>query len=254
MPFLFTSCVVPGFMKESHTDAKSPIYLSHRYPLAFLASAEVNAALNDAAPVNVPTVAVTNSGNTPDPVTLAGAVDHDFRIAQFDITIGQYTDFLNAVAQADPNGLYNPKMATDLQVAGIARTGSPGMFKYTVIPPSGPIQISAATPDQRPITYVSWFDAARFCQLDDKRSALRNADKKNDGKRGLQPSEYQGKAWARGSQKYGQSQYGFTTDLFSSYGNRVVQGRLLYQWNDLDGTAGPSRGLRGGFYFAGLSG
>jgi formylglycine-generating enzyme required for sulfatase activity len=53
-------------------------------------------------------------------------------------------------------------MATDLQVAGIARTGSPGNYRYSVIPPSGPIQVSAATADQRPITYVSWFDAARF--------------------------------------------------------------------------------------------
>jgi formylglycine-generating enzyme required for sulfatase activity len=130
--------------------------------LALLASAEGDAASNDAAPVSVPTVAVTNAGNKPDPVTLAGAVDHDFRIAQYEITIGQYTAFLNAVAQVDPHGLYNPKMATDLQVAGIARTGGSGKFKYSVIPPSGPVQISAATPDQRPMTYVSWFDSARF--------------------------------------------------------------------------------------------
>jgi hypothetical protein len=37
----------------------------------------------------------------------------------------------------------------------------------------------------------------------------------------------------------------------SSFYGTYDQNGLLYQWNDLDGTAGPSRGLRGGFYFAG---
>ena len=37
----------------------------------------------------------------------------------------------------------------------------------------------------------------------------------------------------------------------SSYYGTYDQNGLLYQWHDLDGTAGPSRGLRGGFYFAG---
>ena len=36
-----------------------------------------------------------------------------------------------------------------------------------------------------------------------------------------------------------------------SYYGTYDQNGLLYQWHDLDGTAGPSRGLRGGFYFAG---
>jgi formylglycine-generating enzyme required for sulfatase activity len=126
-----------------------------------VASAELYEASGDG-PVKISTVAVSNPGNAVDTATQVGAVDHEFRMGQFDITIGQYTAFLNAVGQSDPHGLYNPKMATDLQVAGIARTGSAGKFRYSVIPPSGPIQVSAATPDQRPITYVSWFDAARF--------------------------------------------------------------------------------------------
>ena len=126
-----------------------------------VASAELYEAFGDG-PVKISTVAVSNPGNAVDPATQVGAVDHEFRMGQFDITIGQYTTFLNAVGQSDPHGLYNPKMATDLQVAGIARTGSPGKYRYSVIPPSGPVQIPAATPEQRPITYVSWFDAARF--------------------------------------------------------------------------------------------
>ena len=113
-------------------------------------------------PIKMSTVAISNPGNAADPATQMGAVHHEFRMGQFDITIEQYTAFLNAVAQADPHGLYNPKMATDLQVAGVARSGPSGKFIYSVIPPSGPFQIPGATAGQRPITYVSWFDAARF--------------------------------------------------------------------------------------------
>jgi|694.fasta_scaffold150336_2 formylglycine-generating enzyme required for sulfatase activity len=112
--------------------------------------------------VTLPSVVISDPGNASDPATWVGSVDHEFRMGQFDITIGQYTRFLNAVAQSDPHGLYNPKMATDLQVAGIARMGSPGRFRYKVLPPSGLVQIPEATAEHRPITYVSWFDAARF--------------------------------------------------------------------------------------------
>jgi len=126
-----------------------------------VASAELYSS-SDSGQVKISTVAVSEPGNAADPATQMGAVDHEFRMGQFNITIGQYATFLNSVGQSDPHGLYNSRMASDLQVAGIARTGSPGKFRYNVIPPSGPVQISAATPDQRPITYVSWFDAARF--------------------------------------------------------------------------------------------
>jgi len=58
---------------------------------------------------------------------------------------------LNAVAATDTYGLYNPFMATDLNIAGIQQNGSSGSFTYSVIGSGA-----------RPITYVSWFDAARF--------------------------------------------------------------------------------------------
>ena len=56
------------------------------------------------------------------------------------------------VAATDAHNLYNARMATDLNSAGIAQSGSPGSFTYAVI--------GTGT---RPVTYVSWFDAARFC-------------------------------------------------------------------------------------------
>jgi formylglycine-generating enzyme required for sulfatase activity len=84
-----------------------------------------------------------------------GAVDGIYRIGKFEVTIAQYAAFLNAVAKTDRDDLYNPKMGSDLNVAGIAREGSRGSYSYSVMTNRGD---SA----NRPITYVSWFDAARF--------------------------------------------------------------------------------------------
>jgi len=71
------------------------------------------------------------------------------------VTIEQYCAFLNAVAQNDTYSLYSPFMATDLNIAGISRSGQAGNYVYEVID-------NAGNSAQRPITYVSWFDAARF--------------------------------------------------------------------------------------------
>jgi sulfatase modifying factor 1 len=107
--------------------------------------------------VTIDWVTVGNPGNDPDPQTgsLYGAVNYEYRIAKHLVTIQQYTDFLNAVAQSDPYSLYNPSMASDLNIAGISRSGTSGAYTYSVINNGGPS-------GNRPITYVSWFDAARF--------------------------------------------------------------------------------------------
>jgi formylglycine-generating enzyme required for sulfatase activity len=98
-------------------------------------------------------VTVGNVGNANDAATggLYGGVGYVYTIGKFDVTLTQYTAFLNAVAQSDPRNLYSPSMATDLNVAGIARSGVSGSYSYSVIG-SG----------NRPVTYVGWFDAARF--------------------------------------------------------------------------------------------
>jgi len=102
-------------------------------------------------------VPVGDSGNANDPLTgsLYGGVDHEYRIGAYEVTIGQYAKFLNAVAVTDTYGLYNQAMGTDLNVAGISRSGSPGSYTYTVMNNGG-------DSSNRPITYVSWFNAARF--------------------------------------------------------------------------------------------
>lgn len=94
---------------------------------------------------------VTDAGNTSVP-GVYGAVPYDFRIGKYEVTWTQYAVFLNAVAATDPYGLYNSFMQTDSSVAGIQRTGVNGAYVYTVVGDGN-----------RPVTYVSWFDAARFC-------------------------------------------------------------------------------------------
>ena len=71
------------------------------------------------------------------------------------MTIGQYTAFLNAVAATDTYSLYNASMTTDLNVADISRSGSSASYTFSVLNTGG-------DSSNRPITYVSWFDAARF--------------------------------------------------------------------------------------------
>lgn len=100
-------------------------------------------------------ITVGNPNNQADPLTGFGAVSDTFQISSNVITIGQYTTFLNAVAKRDRNNLFNPMMQRDLNVAGVERLGQPGNYKYRTINNDGD---SA----DRPITYVSWLDAARF--------------------------------------------------------------------------------------------
>ncbi len=63
-------------------------------------------------------VTVTNAGNAADPqneesVPGIGSVPYHFRIAKYEVTNDQYTEFLNAVAKTDLNGLYNASMGSD---------------------------------------------------------------------------------------------------------------------------------------------
>lgn len=80
-----------------------------------------------------------------------GGVAYDYKISRNETTISQYAEFLNAVAKTDIHGLYNTSM-TEVNINGISRSGLSGDYSYLVTSGSG----------NRPITYVSWFDAARF--------------------------------------------------------------------------------------------
>jgi len=267
-------------------------------------------------------VSVGNSGNADD-ANGFGAVSYTFNMGKYNVTIAQYTAFLNAVAKTDPNGLYDSRMATDLNVAGIARSIGPGTsgYVYTAMNNSG-------DSSNRPIAYVSWFNAARFAnwmsnnqpvgpqsstttengaydlsKTINEKAVAKNICNPNTGKSVAYwiPTEnewYKAAYYSPNYNDMGSSGYylystqsdaspgnlvGNTSNqmnviinlLFSvtqaatlelsqnyltdvgaytgspSYYGTFDQNGSLYQWNDLDGTQGAYRGIRGSFWFAG---
>ncbi|MBE3070385.1 MAG: SUMF1/EgtB/PvdO family nonheme iron enzyme [Planctomycetes bacterium] len=103
------------------------------------------------AAVNIETVPVGNTGNTPDN-TGYGAVDYDFNIGKYEVTAGQYTAFLNAVAVTDAYGLYNTSMWSSAYGCKIERTDTGSGYSYSV----------ASDWAKRPVNFVSFWDACRF--------------------------------------------------------------------------------------------
>ena len=118
-------------------------------------------ALRPSSAITIDTVPVGNPGNASDPsdgdaamplIQHLGAVAYLYRIGTCEVTVGQYTTFLNAVAATDTYDLYNIQMASMVRIAGISQTGTSGNHHYSVI----------GSPN-KPVTFVSWGDAARFC-------------------------------------------------------------------------------------------
>ena len=252
-------------------------------------------------------VRVGDPGNVTD-TTGYGAVADAFWIGKYETTIGQYCDFLNATARTDTYSLYNASMGTNLNIAGIVRSGSSGSYTYAVMTNGG-------TSANRPITFVSWFDAARFAnwmhngQLTGTAGAASTetgaytlngattgvAPVKNPGALYAIPTENQwykaayykgsgtnagywtyatrsnsapgnvigsgsnqanyapGSRWSvtqstsySASQNY-LSDVGAFTSSSSAYGT-FDQAGGVYEWNDLNGVAGTTRGFRGGVW------
>jgi len=77
--------------------------------------------------VEVDWVSVNDPGNVCDPQFQGcfGSVAYSYRISRFETTNSQYAEFLNAVARADPNSLYNTFMA-EPPFGGIRRSGGGG--------------------------------------------------------------------------------------------------------------------------------
>jgi len=111
------------------------------------------------------TVTVGNPGNAGElsgegaagwgPDRICGAVDYVYNIGKYEITAGQYTEFLNAVGATDTYELYHARMSdpTNYWGCNIQRSGTSGSYSYSV----------ASDWANRPVNCVSWGDAARFC-------------------------------------------------------------------------------------------
>jgi len=105
------------------------------------------------ADVVIDTVTVGNPGNANDTHGDGyGGVDYVYNIGTYEVTAGQYTAFLNAVADTDTYGLYNTDMWSHGYGCKIERSGSSGSYVYSV----------AGDWADRPVNFVSWGDAARF--------------------------------------------------------------------------------------------
>jgi len=101
--------------------------------------------------ITVDTVPVGDPGNTAD-TTGHGAVPYSYNIGTYEVTAGQYCEFLNAVAKTDTHALYNANMWSSTYGCKIERTGSPDDYRYSV----------ASDYANRPVNYVSFWDACRF--------------------------------------------------------------------------------------------
>lgn len=102
-------------------------------------------------------VVIGNPGNSNDK-TGFGGVAYTYQIGKYEVTIGEYAEFLNAVAsESDPYGLWNSSM-TIPNIQGISRSGSSGNYSYSVMNASS---VSGSSTNM-PVTGVSWFSAARF--------------------------------------------------------------------------------------------
>ena len=96
---------------------------------------------------------VDDPGNpcVPGSIPCRGSVPTPFHIGRFEVTAGEYVEFLNAVAATDANNLYNEGMAAGGSLPDIERLGAVGTYSY-----------SATGRADLPISYVSFWDAARY--------------------------------------------------------------------------------------------
>jgi sulfatase modifying factor 1 len=151
---------VEAFLQTPQPARSSPLHLERKTLMTRISLAAISLGLvcllctpAFADRITYQMVTVGDPGNAADANngSVYGSVNYSYQIGKYDVTISQYAAFLNAVAATDTYSLYNANMATNLNVAGISRAGSSGSYTYSVIGSAN-----------RPITYVSWFDAARF--------------------------------------------------------------------------------------------
>ena len=140
--------------------------------LLFTAVARGDQLTIDLVPVGNPNNPADTEIMTTDLTSGYGTVGYDYQIGKYEVTAGQYTAFLNAVAKTDTYGLYSAGMA-GADGCGILRTGSPGSYTYNV-------DVNWA---DRPVNYVSWGDAARFANWLNNRQprGLQNTSTTEDG-------------------------------------------------------------------------
>ncbi len=248
-------------------------------------------------------VTVGDPGNTADTDSDGyGAVAASFRIAKYQFTNQQYTDFLNSVDSSgtNPYSVYNTSMGTDGR----------GGISLTPDAASGSKYAARSNMGDKPVEYVSWFDAARVSNwlMNGATSSSSTetgaytlvggqtsgtAPAVNSGATFYLPTEdqwYKAAYYKGGGTSAGYWNYATQSDLaptavtadstgngsagstgnFANYDNNAVwngqngivttvgtnggpsfygafdMSGNVYEWNDLTGASGSSRGQRGG--------
>lgn len=74
-----------------------------------------------------------------------GSVTYPFAISQTEISVAEYTEFLNSVAKSDPNGLWS---------SWVTRSGENGSYIYTVTPLRQNKPITVSMPQI--LRYINW--------------------------------------------------------------------------------------------------
>ena len=90
--------------------------MSSRISILGVAVGSCLALASAASALNIESVPVGNIGNSADTryeTPGYGAVDYEYRIGKYEVTAGQYCEFLNAVAASDTYGLYSSGMNND---------------------------------------------------------------------------------------------------------------------------------------------
>jgi formylglycine-generating enzyme len=81
-----------------------------------------------------------------------GAVPYAYQLGTYEVTNTEYAAFLNAVGGSNPFSIYSASMGSDSVNGGITQSGTSGSFTYSV-------KSGFAS---KPVSYVSWYSAARF--------------------------------------------------------------------------------------------
>lgn len=156
-----TLTLAPGSLKLTGTLMIAPQLANAFFPGdegKVVGTFEVRATMPGLDSMPLELVPVGNEGNAPDPATGFGSVAYPYRIGATEVTNAQFARFLNAVDPdgTNPHGLYNANMSDDTAVVK-------GGLDYLPAAPSGQKYAPKPAWANKPVNYVGFHDAARFC-------------------------------------------------------------------------------------------